>query len=105
MSSQWRGLSKCAGLPIDLFFPPRDGSYRGIAAQAKAACRGLDGKPACEVRGECLWDAVCRKEPHGIWGGMSGRERNAAVRRWRRLYQEAGSLEEYMREGAPRAWT
>ena len=29
----------------------------------------------CPVRAMCLADALDREEPHGIWGGMTARER------------------------------
>jgi len=38
---------------------------------------------ACEVRPECLNDALQRREAHGIWGGLSERERRALARQRR----------------------
>lgn len=37
--------------------------------EAKAICRG------CPVRRECLAYALANREPFGIWGGCSERER------------------------------
>lgn len=71
-----------------MFFPARDGgTYRFVAAQAKAVCFGRDGRPECPVREECLEDAISNDELFGIRGGMSHRERNALVRK--RLQQRA----------------
>ena len=47
------------------FFPEKGGSTR----EAKKVCA------ACEVRTECLQDALDRGERFGIWGGLSERER------------------------------
>lgn len=83
---------------VNIFFPPRDKTkYREIANQAKAYCFGPTGKSPCPVRGECLWEAIRNDYNHGIWGGMSHRERNALVRKWNRTSKTKMSLEEYVR--------
>lgn len=75
----------CRGKDTELWFPPRDKKrYKVIADQAKQICNGKTYKnPPCPVRVHCLLDAIKREEPHGIWGGMSHRERNALVRKWK----------------------
>ena len=61
----------------DLWFPPRDkDQYKDIADAAKAVCYGKDGFPECPVRKQCLLYADANDDTHGIWGGMSHRERN-----------------------------
>ena len=66
----------------ELWFPPRDKSlYKPIADKAKSICFGKDGGPECPVRLKCLMAADERGEVHGIWGGMSHRERNALKRK------------------------
>jgi len=66
----------------DLWFPPRDKEkYKPIADKAKAICFGRDGKGECPVRLQCLMAADRDEEVHGIWGGMSHRERNALKRK------------------------
>lgn len=66
----------------DLWFPPRDkDKYKPIADVAKAICYGKDGLPECPVRKECLLYAEQNADTHGIWGGMSHRERNALKRK------------------------
>ena len=81
----------------DTWFPPRDKEkYRVIADEAKSYCYGGNGKPACPVRQTCLWQAVDTDEQHGIWGGMSHRERNAFVRKWQRHYKNEMTLKEYI---------
>lgn len=76
---------------IDAFFPPRDKElYTEAAEYAKTFCT------PCPVKSKCLWDAISRDEPHGIWGGYSHRERNAIVRKWQRLYAKKISLKDYV---------
>lgn len=66
----------------DMWFPPRDRSlYKPIADKAKSICFGRDGKGECPVRMTCLLFADKEDEVHGIWGGMSHRERAALKRK------------------------
>lgn len=57
--------------------------------RAKALCSG------CPVRLECLSHALDERIEHGIWGGMTERERRSLLRRrpmvtsWRRLLEAA----------------
>ena len=44
-------------------------------ARAKAICAG------CVVRAECLEGALDRQEKYGVWGGLTGRERNKLIKR------------------------
>ena len=68
-----------------MFFPPRDKAlYKPIADKAKAICWGKDGRPPCPVRKECLKEALINEEMHGIFGGLSHRERNAVERKMRK---------------------
>jgi WhiB family redox-sensing transcriptional regulator len=66
----WRDRARCAEVDPEIFFPDKGES----AAPAKRVCR------ACEVRPECLQDALDRNEPFGIWGGLGERERRALAR-------------------------
>jgi hypothetical protein len=59
--------------------------YKPIADKAKAICLGKDGRPPCPVRQECLKEAIMNEELHGIFGGMSHRERNAVKRKITKL--------------------
>jgi WhiB family redox-sensing transcriptional regulator len=79
----WRYEAKCKGEDTEIFFPPRDKNlYKPIADKAKSICYGRDGRPPCPVRKECLKEAILIDEMHGIFGGMSHRERNALKRKY-----------------------
>lgn len=78
----WRYRAKCRGQDTELWYPPRDkNQYRDIATVSKAICTGKDGFPECPVRKQCLLYADANDDTHGIWGGMSHRERNALTRK------------------------
>ena len=79
---KWRYDAKCRGYDTEMWFPPRDkDKYKPIADKAKAICFGKDGLPECPVRIQCLLYAEYGDEQHGIWGGLSHRERNALSRK------------------------
>ncbi|GAA1580879.1 transcriptional regulator WblA [Streptomyces globosus] len=71
------------------------------AAQNKA--KSVCG--SCHVRTECLAFALDQRIDHGIWGGMTERERRALLKRrplvtsWRRLLEAA--REEHHRQTRP----
>ena len=99
----WRADARCAGEDTEIFYPPRDKAlYSKVASKAKAFCNGPKNTTPCPVRANCLWEAVVTEEQHGIWGGLSHRERNALIRKWQKQYKGKVSLKEYIfkvREG------
>ncbi len=64
-SKDWRDRALCAQTDPEIFFPDKGES----TAAAKRVCR------ACDVRAECLQDALDHHERFGVWGGLSERER------------------------------
>jgi WhiB family redox-sensing transcriptional regulator len=62
---EWMNHAECAGLDVDLFFPPRGGNV----GAAKKVCF------QCPVREECLEHAMVNGEKWGVRGGMSEQER------------------------------
>jgi WhiB family redox-sensing transcriptional regulator len=75
-AGSWQHAAAClhhAG-KVD-FFPARGESVR----EAKAVCA------TCSVRDECLEFALRTKVVHGVWGGMSERERRGLRRERRRM--------------------
>ena len=100
-SVTWRSEAACDGVDTEMFYPPRDKAlYKTIADQAKKYCFGDEQTPPCPVRLYCLWEAISfddgNGEQHGIWGGLSHRERNALVRKWQRQYKGTMTLKEYV---------
>ncbi|MDG1465441.1 MAG: WhiB family transcriptional regulator [Acidimicrobiales bacterium] len=74
-SGQWYLRSACRGLEASIFYPDPD--VTEDVARALAVCA------ACEVREVCLAHALGRREPTGIWGGTTERERRRVLRRRR----------------------
>lgn len=69
---EWQLQAACRAHPTEMFFSPQ--GERGLArvsreAAAKAVCR------SCPVLLACRGHALRTGEPYGIWGGMSGQER------------------------------
>ena len=71
-AARWRELAACRGADLDLFFPGRGES----AGPARRICA------ACPVRQPCLDYAITNRIVHGIWGGLTERERRALRSRW-----------------------
>jgi len=69
----WMADAACRGMHTRLFFPPRGGDAR----LPKEVCA------SCPVRVECLDEAVRNLEKHGVWGGLSERERRQERKRRR----------------------
>ncbi|MFJ4428867.1 WhiB family transcriptional regulator [Streptomyces bobili] len=70
--SSWMGRAACADRSIDplIFYPPIGGHASDqLSRAAKRICSG------CPVRQECLHTALIQEESHGVWGGLSARER------------------------------
>ena len=67
----WQEQALCAQTDPEAFFPKKGGSTR----EAKRIC----GR--CEVKADCLDYALGHDERHGIWGGLSERERRKLKRR------------------------
>ncbi len=67
----WAAKALCASEPADALF------VQG-AAQRQVRSRCL----ACEVRLECLADALQSEANFGVWGGLTERERRAMLRHY-----------------------
>ncbi|MDJ0385196.1 WhiB family transcriptional regulator [Streptomyces sp. G-G2] len=97
-AARWAERAACRATdPEELFV---EGAAQTLA---KAVCSG------CVVRTECLAHALDQRVEHGVWGGMTERERRALLRRrptvtsWRRLLEAARSEHERGRVGTRRA--
>lgn len=80
----WAERGACRRVDPDALFVEGAAQHR-----AKAVCDG------CPVRTECLAHALDRRIEHGVWGGMTERDRRALLRRrptvesWAELLDEA----------------
>ena len=84
MDTDWAARAACRTTDPDPLF------VQGAAQnRAKAICMG------CDVRTECLADALDNRVEFGVWGGMTERERRALLRRrphvtsWQNLLETA----------------
>jgi hypothetical protein len=64
---------ECALVGLNLHFPDRGRSVQ--SANAKKVCGG------CWLREQCVEGALSRREPSGIFGGMTARERHEEISR------------------------
>ena len=71
MQGDWSQESLCIGAPPDLFFPPdeRKGEASKLYDQARTICS------TCPVKDSCLRYALLTHQEHGMWGGMTPRQR------------------------------
>ena len=71
-AARWRELAACRGTELEVFFPER-GETAGPARQVCARC---------PVRQACLDYAISNRITHGIWGGLTERERRGLQSGW-----------------------
>jgi WhiB family redox-sensing transcriptional regulator len=76
VANSWRYLGQCRGSDPDVFYPPSEDDFEAQAA--KAICQ------SCPVRQPCLEFALSTREKHGVWGGLTERERRRVLRQRRR---------------------
>src|SRR5260221_7404277 len=76
----WKQYGKCFGRDdlVNLFFSDRGNGAFIDNEEAKKICNGEDGHPICPVREQCRTWAIEVRERHGVWGGMTDRERKRA---------------------------
>ncbi|MFM9635892.1 WhiB family transcriptional regulator [Streptomyces turgidiscabies] len=77
MTVDWRSLGLCReDKEPDAWFPVGSSPQAKAAeTHAKAVCW------QCPARERCAWEAIERREPSGVWGGLSEGERRAILRR------------------------
>ena len=82
----WRYRAACRGADLQTFFPGRGQS----AEPARQICAG------CPVRQPCLDYALSHAITHGIWGGLTERDRRAL-----RVHHTAAAGENVIRRSRP----
>lgn len=82
--SEWRDSADCNDLPSEAFYGSSESLPMSKAEihLAKSVCF------SCPVRVNCLLDAVDRADIWGVQGGLTGPERQRAVR----LYPDQGMM-------------
>lgn len=76
MAQKWRAAGLCKGSDPLVFYPPSEDD--SLAEEAKTICS------MCAVRQTCLEFALTTREKHGVWGGLTERERRRVLRQRRR---------------------
>lgn len=87
MDGSWVSSGLCRTANADDLFVAGAAQNR-----AKALCAG------CPVRAECLAYALDERVEHGVWGGMTERERRALLKRRPTVESWAGLLRAARRE-------
>jgi WhiB family redox-sensing transcriptional regulator len=77
----WRTQAACRGVDPDIFHP---------ASEEEAAAKSICAE--CSVREPCLEFAIATRQPDGVWGGTTERERRNITRRRRRASSRAGQM-------------
>lgn len=73
--AHWQEHAACRGVHW-LFYPEGDkGTVHLEIQEAKRYCR------SCPVLMQCRLEALERREPYGVWGGLTEKERRALLRR------------------------
>ena len=67
----WRLLAACRGEDTEKFYPEVGGSSEAAIRICKR----------CIVQNDCLKDALKSDEQHGVWGGLTERQRRKLKRR------------------------
>ncbi len=74
----WREFAACRGLAeagaLGLFFRPSGSEYKHEKLDREKKAKDICAR--CPVIRECLEDALKRREPHGILGGLNEDERS-----------------------------
>ena len=71
----WMAQGACVGAPSELFFPNDTDWW--IIDRAKRLCA------TCPVIDQCADHALTHREPYGVWGGLSEKDRRRILRQRR----------------------
>ncbi len=77
----WKGLAECNPEDSELFYA--DKGQKNMIEAAKAICA------MCTVKSHCLEYALSNNEKIGIWGGLTGDERDKLARKKLRASNKA----------------
>jgi WhiB family redox-sensing transcriptional regulator len=74
VTGTWRQFAACRGVDPEVFHPTEEED----PSRAQAICA------ECPVQEVCLEHALAVREKHGVWGGLTERERRRVLRQRRR---------------------
>ncbi|MDH6142334.1 WhiB family redox-sensing transcriptional regulator [Kitasatospora sp. GP30] len=74
----WQQSAACRGMDATHFHSPR-GEHRKARREREARARQVCA--SCPVLASCAEFALDYREPHGVWGELSERERGELARR------------------------
>jgi hypothetical protein len=70
----------CAQTDAEVFFPEKGGQHTLPKSMCLGRPEGHRRTPPCPCRFTCLLIALEHRDPYGVWGGMSEKERRALAR-------------------------
>ena len=73
----WQHHAACRGPLGAVFFPPPTSERKREKLAREMKAKGIC--LTCPVMDECRTYAIDIREPHGVWGGLSERERQALL--------------------------
>lgn len=89
----WYRQAACQGMNPALFYPDESSKMSQKRREKIVALCG-----SCDVRQECLDDALARREPEGMWGGLSPRQRDVLAGARARLSPASETFRRYGRQ-------
>jgi hypothetical protein len=69
--ADWRAEAKCKSINTELFYDTEESVMKKQAAKYCVTC---------PVQNQCLYTAVVISERHGVWGGLTPKQRKALIR-------------------------
>lgn len=79
MRDFWQDDAACKGMDSEIFYPnvveERADDHWQDFVEAKSICAN------CPVRLNCLNESLENREPDGVWGGLTPRERRRSIRK------------------------
>lgn len=76
-SLAWQDRANCKGLPVDMFYYTEDDLTRRERNQKERNALRVCNN--CDVKAECLQDAIDRDDAHSIQGGTTPRDRGHRI--------------------------
>ena len=82
-TEKWRKQAACAGAPIETFIFHDDVKY-----SKTTKLKALEYCNSCPVKQDCLRFAYNNNIQHGVYGGLTPRERRRFRFQWKQLERE-----------------